>query len=111
MRWLAGPTRVESMLKLSAEHQRLILILAVLLALARLALDFLAELRGAPPVPPYTTDIVLLIVLILALASREQTMPAGGPRANTPAIWMILLAGFVLGLSLPAFAMFLTHPD
>lgn len=100
------------MLKLSAEHQRLILILAVLLALARLALDLLTELIGAPPVPPYTTDILLLVVLILVLASREQTMPAaGGPPANKPAIWMILLAGFVLGLALPAFTMFLIHPD
>jgi hypothetical protein len=61
------------MLKLSAEHQRLILILAVLLALARLALDLLTELSGQPPVPHYyTTDIVLLVVLILALASRER---------------------------------------
>ena len=102
---------MESMLKLSAEHQRLILILAVLLALARLALDLLTELIGAPPVPPYTTDILLLVVLILVLASREQTMPAGGPPANKPAIWMILLAGLLLGLALPAFTMFLIHPD
>jgi hypothetical protein len=99
------------MLKLSAEHQRLILILAVLLALARLALDLLAELSGQPPVPPYTTDIVLLVVLILMLASREQTMPVDGPAANKPAIWMILLAGFVLGLALPAFTTFLMRPD
>ena len=99
------------MLKLSAEHQRLILILAVLLALARLALDLLTELRGQPPAPPYTTDIILLVVLILVLASREQTMPADGPPANQPAIWMILLAGFVLGLALPAFTMFLMQPD
>lgn len=99
------------MLKLSAEHQRLILILAVLLALARLALDLLAELSGTPPVPPYTTDLVLLVVLILALASRDQTMPTDGPPANAPAIWMILLAGFVLGLALPAFTMFLMQPD
>jgi hypothetical protein len=87
------------MLKLSAEHQRLILILAVLLALARLALDLMTELRGQPPVPPYTTDIVLLVVLIVALASREQTLPADGLPANKPAICMILLAGFVLGLA------------
>ena len=99
------------MLKLSAEHQRLLLILAVLLALARLALDLLAELSGQPPVPPYTTDIVLLVVLILTLASREQIMPVDGPPANKPAIWMILLAGFVLGLALPAFSMFLTRSD
>jgi drug/metabolite transporter (DMT)-like permease len=99
------------MLKLSAEHQRLILILAVLLALARLALDLLTELSGQPPVPHYTTDIALLVVLILALASREQAMPADGPPTNKPAIWMILLAGFVLGLALPAFSMFLLRPD
>jgi hypothetical protein len=100
------------MLKLSAQHQRLLLILAVLLALARLALDLLAELNGSPPVSPYTTDIVLLVVLILILASREQTTSsADGPPANKPAIWMILLAGFVLGLALPAFTMFLTRPD
>ena len=99
------------MLKLSAEHQRLILILAVLLALARLALDLLTELSGAPPVPHYTTDIALLVVLILALASREQAMPTDSPPVNTPAIWMILLAGFVLGLALPAFSMFLLRPD
>ena len=99
------------MLKLSAEHQRLILILAVLLALARLALDLLTELSGAPPVPHYTTDIVLLVVLILALASREPATPADSPPANKPAIWMILLAGFVLGLALPAFSMFLLRPD
>ena len=98
------------MLKLSAEHQRLILILAVLLALARLALDLLTEVSGQPSVPHYTTDIVLLVVLILALASREQAMPADGPSAK-PAIWMILLAGFVLGLALPAFSMFLLRPD
>ncbi len=99
------------MLKLAAQHQRLLLILAVLLALARLALDLLAELSGQPPVPPYTTDLVLLVVLILALASREQAMPADDPPANKPAIWMILLAGFVLGLALPAFTMFLARPD
>jgi hypothetical protein len=99
------------MLKLSAEHQRLILILAVLLALARLALDLLTELSGQPPVPHYTTDIALLVVLILALASREQAMPADGPPTNKPAIWMILLAGFVLGLALPAFTILLTRPD
>ena len=99
------------MLKLSAEHQRLILILAVLLALARLALDLMTELSGQPSAPHYTTDIVLLVVLILALASREQAMPADGPPANKPAIWMILLAGFVLGLALPAFSMFLLRPD
>ena len=102
---------MELMLKLSAEHQRLILILAVLLALARLALDLLTELSGQPPVPHYTTDIVLLVVLILALASREQAMPSDSPPVNTPAIWMILLAGFVLGLALPAFSMFLLRPD
>jgi hypothetical protein len=99
------------MLKLSAEHQRLILILAVLLALARLALDLMTELSGQPSVPHYTTDIVLLVVLIVALASREQAMPADGPPTNKPAIWMILLAGFVLGLALPAFSMFLIRPD
>jgi len=99
------------MLKLSAEHQRLILILAVLLALARLALDLLTEVSGQPSVPHYTTDIVLLVVLILALASREQAVPASGPPANRPAIWMILLAGFVLGLALPAFTILLTRPD
>jgi hypothetical protein len=102
---------MELMLKLSAEHQRLILILAVLLALARLALDLLTELSAQPTVPHYTTDIVLLVVLILALASREQAMPADGPPANKPAIWMILLAGFVPGLALPAFSMLLLRPD
>ncbi len=99
------------MLKLSAEHQRLILILAVLLALARLALDLLTELSGQPPVPHYTTDIVLLVVLILALASRERPVTLHGPPVDKLAIWVILLAGFVLGLAFPAFAMFLTRPD
>ena len=99
------------MLKLSAHHQRLILILAVMLAFARLVLDFLTELNRQPSVPNYTTDIILLVVLILALASREHAMPADGPPPNTPAIWMILLAGFVLGLTLPAFSMFLLHPN
>jgi drug/metabolite transporter (DMT)-like permease len=99
------------MLKLSAEHQRLILIFAVLLALARLALDLMTEVSWQPSAPHYTTDIALLVVLILALASRERAVPADGLPANKPAIWMILLAGFVLGLALPAFTMFLTHPD
>ena len=99
------------MLKLTAEHQRLILIFAVLLALARLALDLMTEVNGQPTVPHYTTDIVLLVVLILALASREPVVPADGPPANKPAIWMILLAGFVLGLALPAFTILLTRPD
>jgi hypothetical protein len=38
-------------------------------------------------------------------------MPAGGPSTNKPAIWMILLAGFVLGLALPTLTMFVIRPD
>jgi hypothetical protein len=85
----------------------LLLILALLLAFARLALDLLARLSGKPPEVQNTMDIILIVTLVLALARHEQNAAEGGVAYTRSTVLVILLFGIVLGLAIPAIGMFL----
>jgi hypothetical protein len=84
-----------------------LLILALLLAFARLSLDVLAQLSGKPPDVQNTMDVVLILTLVLALGWREQNVVEGGVAYTKSTVLVILLFGIVLGLALPAIGMFL----
>jgi fluoride ion exporter CrcB/FEX len=90
-----------------------ILIGALLLALARFALDALAEFSNRPPLVQFTMDIVLILILTVALfgSERRQDQGTGQPIA-TRSKWMFLLIGFgfVVGLTLPIFTLFILRP-
>ena len=84
-----------------------LLILALLLAFARLALDLLAQLSGKPPEVQNTMDIVLILALILALGWHERHGVEQGVAYTKSTVLVVLLFGIVLGLALPAIGMFL----
>jgi hypothetical protein len=89
------------------KQQPTLLILALLLAFTRLALDLLARLSGKPPEVQNTMDIVLIVTLVLALGWRERNVVEDGVAYTKSTVLVILLFGVVLGLALPAIGMFL----
>lgn len=84
----------------------MLLILALLLAFARLALDLLAQLSGRPPNVQNTINVILIVTLILALRRQEQNIAEHGVAYSKSTLLMILF-GIGLGLAVPAIGMFL----
>jgi hypothetical protein len=101
----------------TAQPYTLLLILSLLLALGRLALDLLAQLSGKPPEVQNTMDVILIVALALALGHQERQVAAATSIAPDPPgysksfLLTILLFGIVLGLTIPAIAAFLARPS
>jgi hypothetical protein len=101
----------------TAQQYTLLLILSLLLALARLALDLLAQLSGKPPAVQNTMDVILIAALALALGHQERKVPAESnvaldrPGYSKSFLLTILLFGVALGLTIPAIAAFLARPS
>jgi hypothetical protein len=104
--WRIGAAEAD-MAKPTLKQHTLLLILALLLALARLALDFLAQLSGKPPEVQNTMDIVLIVALVLAVARHERDGGEAGVAYTKSTVLVILLFGIALGLAIPAIGTFL----
>jgi hypothetical protein len=89
------------------KQHTVLLILALLLAFARLALDLLAQLSGKPPEVQNTMDIILIVTVVLALIRHEQNVAESGVAYTRSTLLVILLFGIVLGLAIPAIGKFL----
>jgi hypothetical protein len=91
------------------KQHTMLLILALLLAFGRLALDLLAQLSARPPEVQNTMDVVLIVVLlvIVALGRREPNVAEGGGAYPRSTLLVILLFGVVFGLAIAAVGMFL----
>jgi hypothetical protein len=68
----------------TAQPYTLLLILSLLLALGRLALDLLAQLSGKPPEVQNTMDVILIVALALALGHQERQVAAATSIAPDP---------------------------
>jgi hypothetical protein len=96
-----------------AQKYAMLLILSLLLALARFALDLLAQLSGKPPEAQNTMDVILIFALALALGHQEQKVSAESnvaldrPGYSKSFLLLILL----FGLTIPAIAAFLLRPS
>jgi hypothetical protein len=88
----------------TGQYQLALLIGALLLALARLALDVLAEVGHRPPAVQNTMDLVLILLLTVALFRQERSAgetPIAYPKS---AVIVISLFGVAVGLSVSIFA-------
>jgi hypothetical protein len=101
----------------TAQQYTVLLILSLLLAFGRLALDLLAQLSGKPPEVQNTMDVILIVALVLALAHQERKVTADtnlsmdSPGYSKSFLLTILLFGVALGLTIPAIAAFLVRPS
>jgi hypothetical protein len=91
----------------------ILLILSLLVALARFALDLLAQISGKPPEAQNTMDIILILALALALGYQERKVSAESnvasdrPGYSKSFLLIVVLFGVALGLTIPAIASFL----